>query len=295
MKNLLLSFLIVSITIGCAAKPEDINALENKINNQLQSLEGNFAVAFINLSDTTQSIFINEREMFHAASTMKTPVMIELFKQAESGKFSLSDSILIENEFYSIVDSSLYKMDISEDSEGKLYEMIGKKSTVRQLMEDMITSSSNLATNILIQKVGAQNVTQTMRSYGADSILVLRGVEDIKAYRQGLSNRTTALDEAMIYKKIATGNAVSEQVSQAMIEILKQQEFNTMIPAHLPEEVDVAHKTGWITGVNHDAGIVLLPDGRRYVLVLLSKNAPNREKVHTTFADISRQVYNFVE
>lgn len=287
-----LLFLLIA---GCTAPSESLDNLQTKIKQKLESLEGDFAVAFINLSDTTQTIFINAHEKFHAASTMKTPVMIELFKQAEAGKFSLNDSILIKNEFYSIVDSSLYKMDINEDSEGKLYEMIGQKTTMQKLMENMITSSSNLATNILIQKVGATNVTQTMRSYGADSILVLRGVEDIKAYERGLSNRTTAYDEAMIYKKIAAGAAVSEEASAAMIEILKRQHFNEMIPAKLPEEVAVAHKTGWITGVNHDAGIVLLPDGRRYILVLLSKNAPNRENVLSTFADISQMLYDFVK
>jgi beta-lactamase class A len=294
MKNLFLIFLVVTVSVSCSTKHQTVDELRDKITDQLQALEGDFAVAFINLSDTTQTIFINGHEKFHAASTMKTPVMIELFKQAEAGIFTLSDSIVIENKFYSIVDSSVYKMDISGDSEGHLYDLIGQKRTIRQLMKVMITSSSNLATNILIQKVGAENVTQTMRSFGADSILVLRGVEDIKAYRQGLSNRTAAYDEAMIYKRIAQGKAVNQQASAAMIEILKQQKHNKMIPAGLPEEVEVAHKTGWITGVNHDAGIVLLPDGRRYVLVLLSKNAPNREQVHTAFANISREIYEFV-
>ncbi len=158
----------------------------------------------------------------------------------------------------------------------------------------MLTMSSNLTTNILIEKVGADNVARTMRGYGADSIKVLRGVEDIKAYEQGLSNRTTAFDEVAIYEKLARGEAVSREASEEMIEILKQQKFNEMIPARLPDDVQVAHKTGWITGVNHDVGIVELPDGQRYVLVLLSKEAEDRDKVLNTFADISRTVYDFV-
>lgn len=286
---------IVLLLTGC--KTETIQTtfgLEEQIVNKLESIEGDFAFAFKNIEDTTETIFINEREMFHAASTMKTPVMIELFKQAEEGKFSLTDSITVKNEFRSIVDSSRYQMDISEDSEGELYELIGKQRTIRDLIDDMITMSSNLATNILIEQVGAAKVTETMRSYGADSILVLRGVEDIKAYEQGLSNRTTAYDESLIYEKLAKGEAVHEESSREMIEILKQQKFNEMIPAQLPDRVEVAHKTGWITGVNHDSGIVLLPDGRRYVLVMLSKNAPNREEVLAIFSDISKMIYDFV-
>ncbi len=133
-----------------------------------------------------------------------------------------------------------------------------------------------------------------MRGYGADSIKVLRGVEDIKAYERGLSNRTTAFDESIIYGRLGRGEAVNQQASNEMIEILKKQHFNDMIPAQLPSNVQVAHKTGWITGVHHDSGLIILPDGRKYVLVLLSKNASNRDKVMTTFAGISRQVYDFV-
>jgi len=281
--------------IGCKDEiPETTVDLKIDIQEKLQELEGDFAVAFKNIDDSTQTVLIKEREMFHAASTMKTPVMIELFKQAASGRFSLDDSVLVKNEFRSIVDSSFYKMDISEDSEGKLYKKIGQKRTIRRLINDMITMSSNLATNILIEKVGAQNVTQTMRNYGADSIKVLRGVEDIKAYERGLSNRTTALDESIIYERLGQGKAVNEKASKEMIAILKKQQFNKMIPARLPDNVEVAHKTGWITGVHHDSGLVILPDGQKYVLVLLSKNAPNRENVISTFAEISNLTYKFV-
>lgn len=291
------SFLILIVVLstgGCGNRADEFKALKEDITHRLEELEGTFALAFQNLADSSETVLINEREMFHAASTMKTPVMIELFSQANQGKFSLSDSITVRNEFRSIVDSTVYQMDINEDSEGELYDMVGQKRTIRDLINDMITRSSNLATNILIERVGATNVTATMRSYGADSIRVLRGVEDIKAYEQGLSNRTNAHDEMVIYKTLALENAVNPEASIEMIEILKRQEFNDMIPARLPEKVEVAHKTGWITGVHHDCGIVLLPDGRRYVLAMLSRDAPDREKVISTFADISLAIYDFV-
>lgn len=293
-RKILPVLVVIFFAVGCTSSSHTTAELRDNIQERLNLIEGDFAVAFKNLDESGQTVFINEREMFHAASTMKTPVMIELFKQAEAGKFSLDDSIAIKNEFRSIVDSSRYQMDIDEDSEGELYELIGQKREIRRLIDDMITMSSNLATNILIEKVRAENVTQTMRSYGADSIKVLRGVEDIKAYEQGLSNRTTAYDEAIIYEKLGRGEAINEQASQEMIEILKKQHFNEMIPARLPDDVEVAHKTGWITGVNHDVGLVQLPDGRQYVLVLLSKNAPEREEVLSAFADISHLVYQFV-
>ncbi|WP_441000338.1 serine hydrolase [Fodinibius sp. SL11] len=290
-----MSIAIVSLCmVACTSPPETIDQLENKIRKQLASVDGEFAIGF-KMIDRDRELYINEREMFHAASTMKTPVMIELFKQANAGNFSLDDSIQVKNEFRSIVDSSRYQMDIDEDSEGELYDLVGQQRPIRELINDMITKSSNLATNILIEKVGAGNVTKTMRNYGADSIKVLRGVEDIKAYERGISNRTTAFDEVMIYEKLARGEVVNKEASETMIAILKEQKFNEMIPAQLPNDVEVAHKTGWITGVNHDVGFVELPNRQRYVLVLLSKEAEDREQVLNTLADISRTIYDFVQ
>src|SRR5690625_5217014 len=295
--NFIAAFTLTALmAMSCAAtSSQSIEELEATIRGKLQPVEGTFAVAFQHLAVSGQAVYINEREMFHASSTMKTPVMIELFRQAEAGAFSLEDSVEIKNEFRSIVDSSRYRMDIDEDSEGELYELIGRQRPISRLINDMITMSSNLATNILIEKVGAPNVTRTMRSYGADSIRVLRGVEDIKAYERGLSNRTTSFDEARIYERIGEGRAVSKEASEAMINILKKQHFNEMIPAGVPDEVEVAHKTGWITGVQHDAGLIILPDGRKYVLVLLSKDISDRERVVETFAGISRVVYEYVQ
>src|SRR5690625_2902760 len=143
--NLIAAFVFTAfMAMSCAAtSPQTSEELEETIRGKLQPVEGTFAVAFQHLADSAEAIYINEREMFHAASTMKTPVMIELFKQAEAGAFSLEDSVEIKNEFRSIVDSSRYRMDIDADSEGELYELIGRQRPVSRLVDDMITMSSN--------------------------------------------------------------------------------------------------------------------------------------------------------
>lgn len=220
--------------------------------------------------------------------------MIELFKQASQGKLNLKDSILLKNEFKSIVDGSLYSMDINDDSDDIIYSQIGTKVALYDLMHSMITVSSNLATNILIELVDAQKTTATMRSLGAKNIDVLRGVEDQKAYDQGLSNSTTARDLMIIMEAIATNTAGKEQDCDAMIAILKDQQHKDVIPVYLPKEVEVAHKTGSITGVHHDAGVVYLPDGRAYILVLLSKNLKDFDKGTDQLAKISKTFYDYV-
>lgn len=277
-----------------SARSLPLDTLSPEIQAVLNSVAGTCAVAFRRVDAPSEELLVNEHEMFHAASTMKTPILVELYRQAHEGQFDLDDSIRVENRFQSIVDGSTYSLDPEDDSEKALYDPLGEKRSIRTLMRKMIVTSSNLATNILIEKVGPDAVTRTMRRYGADRIQVRRGVEDVKAYRRGLNNVTSAYDLLVLFERIARGTAVSEEASQEMIQILKEQQFNDVIPARLPDSVEVAHKTGWITGLHHDSGIVFVPDGPTYVLVLLSQNLADEQEGVEAFARISRMIFEFV-
>jgi beta-lactamase class A len=158
----------------------------------------------------------------------------------------------------------------------------------------MITISSNLATNLLMEKVSPANIMSTLKAAGANDMQVLRGVEDNKAFEQGLNNTTTAFDLLILLEKIAGGNVVDKHSCSEMIRILMDQQFNEIIPALLPANVKAAHKTGFITGVQHDAGIVFLPNGRKYVLVLLSKNLMDAKAAVQSLALISAMVYRYI-
>ncbi|MDF7818285.1 class A beta-lactamase-related serine hydrolase [Runella sp. MFBS21] len=289
-----LYYLLLGLGLPSFAQKPTIDQLRTSIVSKLSQIEGDFALAFKDLQ-TQQTLFINEKENFHAASTMKTPVMMEVFRQAEAGQFNLSDSILVKNEFKSIVDGSPFKLDISDDSADDMYKKIGSKMTIYDLTYQMIIVSSNLATNILIDLVDAKNANQFMRELGAKDINVLRGVEDTKAFEKGLSNTTTAYDLMLIFEKIAQKQAVSPTASDKMIQILLDQKFNEMIPKHLPSHAKVAHKTGSITGVRHDSGIVFLPNGKAYVLVLLSKKLTKPEVGVNAMAEVSEMIYDFVK
>jgi beta-lactamase class A len=265
---------------------------KQKIDSILQGRKGSFALAFSDLS-TGRQLFIREHESFHAASTMKTPILIEIYKQVALGRLSLSDSMIVKNEFTSIVDSSSFSLDPADDSEFELYKHIGEKRSIRDLVYLMITVSSNLATNLLIEKAGARNISITLRELGANDIRVLRGVEDEKAFQKGMNNTVTAYDLMLIFEKMAHGAVVSAAASEDMIRILLDQQFNEIIPARLPAGVKVAHKTGWFKGVNHDSGIVFLPDGRKYVLVLLSKDVEDDKDAIKALAAVSEVIYRY--
>ena len=278
--------------LSCSTPKKTMDTVTENIRKELAKQKGDFAVAFRNLQ-TGEVIGINEKATFHAASTMKTPVMIEIYKQAAEGRFSITDSIVLKNDFKSIVDGSPFSLSPDDDSETELYKHIGKKRTIGELVYDMIIVSSNLATNIVIELADAKKVTQTMRDFGAMDIQVLRGVEDNRAYQRGLNNTVTAYDLMLIFERLAKGEAVGPDASTAMINVLLDQKFNEIIPAQLPAGVKVAHKTGSITGVNHDSGIIFLPDGRKYVLVLLSKNVEDKDAAIKSMATVSKMIYDY--
>lgn len=281
--------------IGCNQSSENpYDDFRAQILEEITQVTGDFAVAYINLNNPADTLFINADEMFHAASTMKTPVMIEVYKQASDGLFNLTDSLLIHNEFKSIVDGSPYSMDISRDWGDGLYDKIGHRMSIYDIVYEMVIYSGNLATNIIIDMVDAKMVTATMRELGANQIEVLRGVEDMLAFEAGLSNRTSARDLAIIFEHLANGTAVSPEASEEMIKILKDQQFRDMIPAGLPEDAIVAHKTGSITGVNHDSSIVYLSGGEQYVLVILSKNLSQNSDGTAVGSKISSLIYDWV-
>jgi beta-lactamase class A len=247
---------------------------------------------FRNLT-TGDSLTVGAVTRFHAASTMKIPVMIQLFRDQDSHRLSLDDSIVIGNTFKSIVDSSPYQLDPSDDSDSSLYKRAGERVPIRELIELMETVSSNLATNLLIARVGAPRANATAHALGADSIVVLRGVEDGKAYRAGLNNTTTARDLGVLLAAIADGKAASPASCREMLAILGRQRFNEGIPAGLPPRTPVYHKTGWISQVvYHDAALVEPTGGTRgYVLVVLTGGIQKDDDAYVLVRDLSQLVY----
>ncbi len=245
------------------------------------------AIAFQTL-DGRQEWFGRADEPFHAASTMKIPVMIELFRQAEAGLISLDGPVTIVNEFKSLADGSPFSLGPDSDSETDLYKAVGETRTYRELCDLMIDVSSNLATNILIEGLGVDNIRATTEALGAGGMNVRRGVEDNVAYRAGLNNTTTARALLVLLEAIATGKAVSPDASRQMVAILERQHFSDGIPAGLAPGTLVAHKTGSITGIQHDAAIVF--GDRPYVLVVLVRGMDDEKQGNALIADIARAI-----
>jgi beta-lactamase class A len=283
---------LLFLTVSSPAQDAKLAAAQAQIEKRIADSHADVGIAFRTL-DGKSEYFFHADGPFHAASTMKVPVMIELFHQVQEGKLRLNDSITIRNEFHSIVDGSPFKLDPAVDSETELYKADGQVRTVAQLCELMITVSSNLATNLIIEKLGVENIRTSVNLLHADGMHVLRGVEDQKAYDKGLNNTTTARGLLILLTAIAENKAVDASASQQMVETLERQKFNEGIPAGLPPGTRVAHKTGEITKIHHDAAIVYAP--RSFVLVILVRGIEDIKQSSALMTEITRTLYQAVE
>jgi beta-lactamase class A len=280
---------LLLLVLSSPAPPQDSVLLE-RIHALVEGREVGLALLPL---DGRGAVMIEPDKVFHAASTMKVPVMIELFRQAEAGQLHLEDPLPIVNEFHSVVDGSIYHLSVGDDSDAEVYKAVGKTMTLRELCEAMITVSSNLAANLLIERLGVENIRTTVARLGATGMDVRRGVEDQKAFDRDLNNTTTARGLAVLMQKLARGKAVSARADAEMVAILKRQKFNDAIPAGLPDGTPIAHKTGTITKIHHDAAIVYGP--RPYVLVVLVRGIQEQKESAALMAAISRAVWTSLE
>ena len=275
---------------GAALPPQaftsDLAQLEAAIQQRIANETGEYGVAVIDL-ETGRTGGVNERVVMHAASTMKVPVLLELYRRAGGGGLRLDDTLPVTATFRSIADTSHYTLSVDDDSEHTLYERIGGAVSFRELARLMTVRSSNLATNILIDTLVATSIQETTNRVGAHGMRVLRGVEDIPAYNAGMNNNTTALGLARVLASVARCDVLPRAECDEVVDVLAAQEFNDMIPAGLPQGTRVAHKTGFITGIRHDGAIIIPDDSPPYVLVVLTRGA-DTANVRTVAADIAR-------
>ena len=238
-----------------------------------------------------RAVLVEPDAVFHAASTMKVAVLVELYRRAWAGVVSLDAPVVVRTEFRSLADGSAFRLDRADDSETGLYERVGEPVPVRDLARLMIVRSSNVATNLLIDQMGAAAVDRTVRDLGVTGVRVLRGVEDGPAFAAGLNNAVTAAGLASLLERIADGSAAPTAACEAMVEILAAQAFNEGIPAGLPPGTRVAHKTGSIASLYHDAGVVYPAGGRPYVLAVLTEGLNEATAAPALVAAIAREVH----
>jgi beta-lactamase class A len=231
---------------------------------------------------------------FHAASTIKIAILLGVYHGLHTGELVHHSRVHVRNRFLSAHDGEPFRVSADRDANSAVHAAIGKTMRIEELASHMIVTSSNLATNLLLDLVGLEHVQNVLLELGIEGVDVRRGVEDERAYEHGIVNRVTANGLVDLLRLIAEERAFSAELSREMLEVLYDQEFNGGIPARLPKGVRVAHKTGDISTVAHDAGIVYAPDRKPYILSVLSEWPPEVSKRSSTIAAVSYAVYEYL-
>lgn len=272
---------------------------ERALRTQIENIEkesGAKAIAVaLHDAETGLELHYKADMWFHAASTIKVPILLGVFAAIDRGDLLPHSRVHVRNRFLSVVENIPFRVESGRDANSGVHDAIGKMMRVDELAYHMITTSSNLATNLLLGVIGPDSVNRTLKELDVDEgIEVKRGVEDELAFDKGINNMVTADGLLRILVLLSEGKAFSPALSRRMMDILHGQEFNQGIPARLPKGTRVAHKTGEISTVAHDAGVVYLPKRKPYVLVILTEWDPEGSGRSRTIAAISHTIYEFL-
>jgi beta-lactamase class A len=237
---------------------------------------------------------VNADVAFHAASTIKLAVLLGVYAAIDAGRLEPLSRVHVRNRFLGAVDGQPFRVDVGRDANREVYAALGRTLRVAELARHMITTSSNLATNLLLDLIGTDSARAALIHAGIEGIDLVRGVEDEEAWRQGVNNTATAAGLLELLRAIEERRAASAEACDAMLEILHGQEFRRGIPAGVPDDARVANKTGEMSTVAHDAGIIYPPGREPYVLVVLTRWRPEATTRIRVIAEISSAIYRRV-
>ena len=207
-------------------------------------------------------------EQHYAASTMKLALVMAAYREAAAGRLDLDALVAVHDGFPSAADGSPFRMDAADDGDAEPWRRLGTSVALRWLCLRALVRSSNLATNLVLERVGAEPVQRLLADVGAASSRVTRGIEDTAARAAGLDNLVTAADLARTLQALANAEVLDAPDSAEVLSVLRAVQINDALPAGLPAGTRVAHKSGWVTGVSHDAGIVYPEDAPPFVLAV---------------------------
>jgi beta-lactamase class A len=214
----------------------------------------------------------------YSASVMKLPILVAAHRLAERGRLDLDRPVRVHDEFDSQVPGQRFRMDESEDSDPATWAALDTDVPLAGLVGRMITASGNLATNVVLDEVGTDEVAAVLADAGCSSrTAIVRGIEDYHARDAGIDNLITADDMARLLVALADGRLAGAEASAECERTLQAQQYRNGIPAGLPEGLVIGNKTGWITSVNHDVALVRAPGLPPVGLAVLA-SAPGTEE-----------------
>ena len=272
--------------------------LESRIEEIAREVGGDgLAVSFYDYETGLQWSQRGDR-WFHSASTIKVAVLLALFGAIDAGRFTRDSRLHVRNRFLSLVDRTPFRVSPGRDADKEVHAAIGKTMRIGDLARHMIVTSSNLATNLLVDLIKVDQAQQMLARHGIRGIELARGVEDDKAFEANFNNRVTANGLVALFRVIHERSGVLQESAREMLDIMFQQEFRSGIPAGIPADVRsasrIANKTGEISVAAHDAGLVFLPDRQPYVLAVLTEPDPSSDRRMERIARVSTVIYEWL-
>lgn len=252
--------------------------LKDKIVEVLKETEAQVSISIKNLSQNHWVLRLDDTRKIPAASIIKVLIMIEAFCQVDEGKFHLNQKIVIPREEqipYSII----------TDLEENTYQLV-------DLIQLMITVSDNTATNVLINLLGFNNINGRAKNLGLKETQLNRKMLDFEAVKEGKQNFISGEDAVKMLELIINDKAASPAMCQRMMSILFNQKDAEMIRRFIPNNIKVAHKTGELHNLNHDVGIVILPN-IVYIIGVFVDDAIDNLEAKTIIGKISSITYNY--
>ena len=218
----------------------------------------------------------DDEAVHYAASTMKLPLLVAAYRLAERGRLDLDTEVVVHNSFRSAYDGSVFSLRQEDDQDDDTWARIGQTAVLRTLARHAVVRSGNLATNLLLERVGPGEVASVLADAGCSPRTTLpRGIEDSAAREAGLDNLVTAADLARVLGAVAERRLAGAETCSEIERVLAAQEHRDQVPAGLPEGTYVANKSGWVDGVAHDVALVRPTERPPYVLaVCTTADAP---------------------
>lgn len=271
--------------------PEQLSALDRRIDDLVDEHDGTVSVWYGDLAGAA-SYTRDPDAQHYAASTMKLPLAIAAYRRAERGELDLDVSLPVHNAFTSAAGGSVFGLDQHDDQDDETWSRIGGRATVRELVRQSIVRSGNLATNLVWEQVGADEVARVLADAGCSGrTVVARGIEDAEARERGIDNLVTAADLALVVRGIADRTLAGAATCADLERVLAAQEHRDMIPAGLPPGTYVANKTGWVDGVAHDVALVRPEAAKPYVLAVCTTLDVPEATANALIGAVSRAIW----